>query len=285
MLEHGMNVFSKIKNQTEEIAKIAINFHPITFLDIKNQTQELCNLIINKDARFIKYIKDEFKTEELCLLALTNFYDTKNIIYDVSFNGVILSHNLNENIQTLLQFIDNQTEKICKFAVEKNYLELEFVKEQTYELIKLILQKDYSFQNEQINTFIIGNTISVKSQERIRTFKHISSFIKNLTPEIIKVCMIYDLNKKLYSKYTEDDIIDELQECVICQDVKKYFISYKCNKHICCFDCIVKNPRCYYRCNENNHNGLYANIGIIGGNINAGMNDVVIDVIGDININ
>lgn len=283
MLENGMNLLSKIKNQTEELGKIAIQFNPISFLDIKVQTQELCNLIVEIDGRFIKYIKDEFKTEELCLKALNTFY-TKEI-YNVSINNLIMSKNLNEDINTLLQFIDNQTIEICKTAVKYNYDELEFVKEQTEELIEYSISNYDKYKiNNLGDSMTIGNLMKISLNKTIKNTKSFILIIRNLNKNIIKLLSMNNMIKcddiKKIEKYFDKDIIKLLiinniiklddiknienyfdcneQECIICSDVKKYFIAYDCHEtHICCLECRIKNNQCYYRCNNNFNNILF----------------------------
>ena len=49
---------------------------------------------------------------------------------------------INQEYAYALQYVENQTEELCKLAVQKDWLALQYVKEQTEEICKLAVQED-----------------------------------------------------------------------------------------------------------------------------------------------
>lgn len=43
----------------------------------------------------------------------------------------------------------------------------------------------------------------------------------------------------------------EIDICLICSELKEYYVNYTCNKnHICCLDCALKIESCFFRCEQ-----------------------------------
>ena len=103
-----------VKEQTEKICKLAIQYDARALKYAKEQTEEICKLAVQQNGTAILYVKNQ--TEELCKLA-------------VQTDGYAL------------QYVKNQTEELCKLAVQQNGTALQFVKEQTAEICILAIQQ------------------------------------------------------------------------------------------------------------------------------------------------
>ena len=98
-----------IKNQTEELCKLAVSQDGFALQYVQNQTEEICKLAVSQNGIAVIYVKNQ--TEELCKLA-------------VSQNGIAL------------QYVQNQTEEICKLAVSQDHRVLGWVNSKFHNLFK-----------------------------------------------------------------------------------------------------------------------------------------------------
>ncbi len=79
-----------IKNQTDEICKIAVKQEGYTLVYVKNQIDEICKIAVKQYGRALEYVKNQ--TDEICQLA-------------VKEDGLAL------------EYVKNQTDEICQLAV------------------------------------------------------------------------------------------------------------------------------------------------------------------------
>ena len=89
---------------------------------IKHQTLGLCKLAVQLEGLALQFIKPEFKTPEICELAV-------------------------RECGYALRYVENQTDTICKLAVQQNGGALQYVIKQTDEICRLAIQQnDYATQ-------------------------------------------------------------------------------------------------------------------------------------------
>jgi hypothetical protein len=95
-------VLEYVKNQTEEIYKLAIQNNKLARIYINLEQINTNNkLIVETNGLLLEFI--EFQTDEICKLA-------------VQANGLAL------------KYVKNQTDEICNLAVQENKLALQYVK-------------------------------------------------------------------------------------------------------------------------------------------------------------
>lgn len=70
---------------------------------VKNQTKDICELAVQKNGTSIEYVKEEFLTEDICIMAVKNNY-------------------------LALAYISKQTDEMCRLAVQQNSSALYYVK-------------------------------------------------------------------------------------------------------------------------------------------------------------
>ncbi len=203
-----------VKEQTDELCRIAILNSGFNIKYVKKQTYELCKLAIEKISYAFTYINKELQTTELCILALNHnhkvFKDPLNIQY------------VREDLLTY---------DLWKIALEKNgmsikYMDLDY---QTYELCLLAVKncKERLLVNIK-SEFHTDELIEIElekcgfNEQYIKNPKYLID--KNIPEEIIK---------------------KEIEPCLICHEIKKYYFQYECG-HLSCFDC--KTKHCYYNC-------------------------------------
>ncbi len=169
-----------------------------------------------------------------------------------------------------------QTPEMCMSVIRDNPKNVMFVRDDllTNDLIKfafendgfLLTSLDLNKQTYELCLIAIKNTsepllLNIKSEyhtkELIELENHIDSreYIKN---------PIYLIDKKIAKKIIKKNI----NECIICNEIKKYYFEYECG-HLSCFDCKVKN--CYYNCVKkikNEEYNMMPNINIIYINTN-----------------
>ena len=131
-----------VKNQPDEICKLAVRHDWRALQYVLLQTDEICTLAVSQYGRAFEWVKDQ--TDELCKLA-------------VSHNGCMLEFVINQTDEICkiavsqngcaLQYVRNRTDEICKIAVSKNGYALQYVKDQTDEICQLALwQTEYALQ-------------------------------------------------------------------------------------------------------------------------------------------
>ena len=88
----------------------------LKLLKKEEQTEEICKLAVQQNGISLDYVKIE-QTEEICKLA-------------VQQNGYAL------------QYVRNQNEEICKLAIQQNSWSFQYVRNQTEEMCKLAVQQN-----------------------------------------------------------------------------------------------------------------------------------------------
>ena len=106
---------------------------------VKKQSDELCMFVIEQNGCMLRYIKEQFRTEKICIVAVKqNYYALEHVINQTD-EMCILAVQKHGNV---LQFVKNQTDEICKLAVQENGYALCWVKNQTFELCELAVQQN-----------------------------------------------------------------------------------------------------------------------------------------------
>lgn len=57
-----------VREQTEELCKLAVQIYPYTIKYVKDQTEELCKLAVENNGYAIEYVREQ--TPELCKIAV-----------------------------------------------------------------------------------------------------------------------------------------------------------------------------------------------------------------------
>mgnify|MGYP000317113444 CR=1 FL=1 len=115
LIQYEPVVIRYVRNQTEELCRVAIEKNPYALSYIRNQTEEMCLLAMKKDSMMLEWIKNQ--TEELCLSAVRRNPDAISVI-------------------------KNQTKTLCRIAVEKKPSTLGYINDQTEELCALAVKFD-----------------------------------------------------------------------------------------------------------------------------------------------
>ncbi len=209
-----------VKNQTNDICKLAILNNVYSFNYIQNKTYDLCKYAIQQNIEIFRCVNKKLQTTELCMLSL--IYNNK-ISYDPF------------NIQYVRE--DLLTYDLWKIALKNNGLSLKFMEldYQTYELCLLAVKNKPKKCRETLllkikSEFHTNELIDIE----LKTYSFNKQFIKNPT---------YLIDKKISDKI----IKKEIGNCAICHEIKKYYFQYECG-HLSCFECKLK--QCYYNCND-----------------------------------
>ena len=133
----------KIYNFTEEnryekiIDLIKKDGYFLRCLRKEEQTEEICKLAVQKNCYVIKYVKEQ--TEGICKLAIQQdgyaLRYVKNQTEEICKLAV-------QQTSDALWCVKNQTEELCKLAVQQNWCALRYVKNQTEEICKLAVQQN-----------------------------------------------------------------------------------------------------------------------------------------------
>ena len=88
---------------------------------VKKQTYDICKSAVQQNGRALKYVEEEFKTDELCTIAVQQNYRA-------------------------LKYVTNQTSKICIIAVQQNRYAFNYVKQQfrTHEIRNLASKNNHN---------------------------------------------------------------------------------------------------------------------------------------------
>ena len=110
-----------VKKQTEEICKLAVQEYGGALKYVKKQTEEICKLAVQEYGDALKYVEDEFKTYELCELA---------ILYEERENGpdwvYRIANNINPKYYTYLNFYNRHTtSEFVKDIIRTSYKNIE----------------------------------------------------------------------------------------------------------------------------------------------------------------
>ena len=115
--------FKRLKKQTPERCRVAVEAYPYNIKYVKEQTPELCMSAVSRKGMTLYLVKSQ--TPELCMAA-------------VKENGEALQY-VNEKTPELclaavkqdgdaLEYVENQTEELCRIALKDNPWALEDVK-------------------------------------------------------------------------------------------------------------------------------------------------------------
>ena len=146
ILKNDSSAINYIKNQTPELCALAIQLNSYALKYIKNQykTEDICKLAVEKNGNALKYVIDQ--TKELCALAVQQdpyaleyvneqFQSEELCISAVSRNGCTI------------KYVKNQTPLLCNLAMKENSFSLQYVQDQTKELCILAVKKNgYAIQ-------------------------------------------------------------------------------------------------------------------------------------------
>ena len=201
-VQHDGRALQLVKNQTEEICKLAVQQNGDALYFVKEQTEEICKLAVQQTYRALEDVKDEFKTYELCELA---------ILDDERENGPDsveekTTNNINPKYNPYLNFYNRHTtSEFVKDIIRTSYKNIE---SRSIESIgskilstKLIISKKKHISDlpldilEEISTYLIPPIYKFYKNINISLFK---TFRKDIWSDIYE--------RKLYNK--SFDIVD-----------------------------------------------------------------------------
>ena len=129
---YDWRALQNVRNQTDQICKIAVSQTGAALRYVINQTDEICKLAVSQTGSALMYVKNQ--TDEICILA-------------VSQNGCALRYVINQTDEICklavskepyaLEFVRNQTDELCKHAVRHNWRSLKYVKNKTDEILEI----------------------------------------------------------------------------------------------------------------------------------------------------
>ena len=195
------NALVYVKNQTERICELAVGQNGSALEFVKKQTKRICELAVQRYRFAMKYVWSQFFTEELCILAVQ---ENRHAITQVADGPIIFSDSFMEKICRLsfekggysLEFIKNQSEIICAYAVQKNWQEIRYVKKEflTEKICELTAQQKWTTHGlvKKQNWMALG---SIKKENQTE-----------------KVCEIFIRQNAYALKYVENqtDVLCEL---------------------------------------------------------------------------
>jgi hypothetical protein len=126
-----------IKEQTEEICKLAVQQDGVALQYVKEQSKEICKLAVQQDGDALEYVKEQ--SEEICKLAVQ--HDGFALKYMKEQTEEICKLAV-QQCGLALAYVKEQSEEICKLAVQEDGLALKYVKEQTEEICKLAVRQN-----------------------------------------------------------------------------------------------------------------------------------------------
>lgn len=253
--------FKHIINKTPFLCILAVQVNPMLLKYVDYQTYNMCFRAVNGCGYLIKYVKNPtlniyksaifdngynlkfFKEqyEEICLLAY--FFDFKSIKY-IDLDKIVINNYTKESMyiymnETLklfnkrlsISYIINEQEKFKCLLVIDNINTKESILNRIF---KYILNKNplhlKFINNKYINDELIKHAFNLN----ILSYKYIP---KNLKNNIIS--------------YFNDYIYENMEECIICNKIKKYYVMFSCNnKHVLCLKCAINLNKCYYNCSN-----------------------------------
>ena len=161
------NIFKYIKNQTEEICKIAVEKDGLLLQFVKIQTEEIIKKAVKQNGFSFVFALLKYKTIEMCKMIV------------------------NINSDALL-YVNDQTSEIIEIAINKNLNALKYVKNKTKELCELAINKVKSSKNLNI----------IKKEEiykiAISSYPFLLKLIDEKTEEICKIAIYSHFRLKLY---------------------------------------------------------------------------------------
>jgi len=136
-------------NQPDELCKLVLQRHPYNLKLIKNQTEDICMYAVRHFGRALEYVQNQ--TKEICRAAVeqdgsalqfvkSSLFDNDDDIDFITELNIIA---IKQDAYTL-QHVRNQTDEICRLAVEQKGLALFYVytHNKTEELCKIAVQQD-----------------------------------------------------------------------------------------------------------------------------------------------
>ncbi len=136
-----------IKEQTEEICLLAVKNNHISFQYVKNKTFDICKIVLNKYGLFLKglnknnYTKEQY--HELCNIAINNrcssleYVDEEFKTFDICSLAISICYNT-------IEFIKNPSEELCLFALEQNINSVHNIKIKSFNACKYIAKTEYT---------------------------------------------------------------------------------------------------------------------------------------------
>ena len=172
------NALQFVKNQTEDICTLAVGYYGLALKYVINQTKKICFMAVEQNKAAMQYVKKEYQTKRVQELIIQHYKEILKIktqksivwygdneetfevedgmnrfwhaIVSPTFCKLYYVKNQTDEICKLaiqidscnLCYVENQTEELCKLAIRDHGCALEYIKEQTYELCKLAVQQD-----------------------------------------------------------------------------------------------------------------------------------------------
>ena len=124
-----------VRNQPDEICKLAVKHDYRALEYVINQTDEICKIAVSNHGFALEFVKDQ--TDDICKMAVKNGYGLEFVkVQTDEICKIAVSKN-----GRALQYVLLQTDELCKLAVSQNGFALEFVKNQTDELNRLAVSQ------------------------------------------------------------------------------------------------------------------------------------------------
>ena len=199
-----------VKNQTDNICISAVQQNGNALQYVKNQTNNICISAVQQNGYAIQFIKNP--SETLCKLAVME-------------SGYVLTYIKEQQTEDIcklaiqrysdaLRFVKEQTDDICKLAVKKDGLLLQYVKNQTTEICKLAIQ-----QNSHALQYVKEQTLELcilAVQQNSHALQYVKKQFKTES-NLLKICKSVDS----LSSYPKHDQFPN----IICQDEKILLVT------------------------------------------------------------
>ena len=177
-----------VRNQPDEICKLAVKHDYRALEYVINQTDEICKIAVSNHGFALEFVKDQ--TDDICKMAVKNGYG--------------------------LEFVKVQTDEICKMAVSKNGRALRWVKDQTDELCKLAVS-----QNGHALEFVKVQTGDI-CQLAVWQNKYALQYVRNQTDEMC----VRAVSKNPYALEYVINRTDELNKLAVSHNDGDTFAFY-----------------------------------------------------------
>ena len=126
-----------IKEQTEEMCRLAVQQHGYALKFIKEQTEEMCRLAVQQNGYALKFIKEQ--TEEMCRLAVQQ---DGNALLNVKEPSEELCRLAVQQNGHALLYVKEPSEEVCRLAVQQNGWAIQYMKEPSEEVCRLAVQQN-----------------------------------------------------------------------------------------------------------------------------------------------
>jgi hypothetical protein len=127
--QNGM-ALKYVKEQNEDICYEAVKNDGCALQYVKNQTYEICMKAIENDKYAITYVNDDNITDDMMINIIDNYpqygYCLSRMNQDAYQSEDLYMRVLEKNIDCF-KYIKNKTYNICKYAIEKNIMNIIFV--------------------------------------------------------------------------------------------------------------------------------------------------------------